>query len=79
MSRLLFIVAIIAIVYQLTRSFQAGRVTKHDHGREEDMVRCTYCGVHLPKNEALKVDGHYYCNESHRDASQAGCDNSNAG
>jgi uncharacterized protein len=79
MSRLLFIVAIIAIVYQLTRSFRAGRVTKHEHGPEEDMVRCTYCGVHLPKNEALMVDGHYYCNETHCDAFRAGRDNSNAG
>jgi uncharacterized protein len=79
MSRLLFIVAIIAIVYQLTRSFRAGKVTKHEPEREEDMVRCTYCGVHLPKNEALMVDGDYYCNETHRHAFQAGRDNPNAG
>lgn len=33
-----------------------------------DMVRCAYCGIHIPKNEALERDGHYYCSEEHRDA-----------
>lgn len=29
------------------------------------MVRCQYCAVHIPQNEALKRKGHWYCSEEH--------------
>jgi uncharacterized protein len=32
----------------------------------EDMVRCVYCGVHLPKGESLTSEGKFYCSEEHR-------------
>lgn len=70
MSRLLFIAAIIAIVYLLTKSFRGGGTMKKGRMDAENMVRCSYCGVHLPESEALMVGGNYYCNEAHRDACQ---------
>lgn len=38
----------------------------------EEMVRCSHCGVHLPRREAL-VDGAagLYCSEAHRLAGPA--------
>ncbi|WP_106475593.1 PP0621 family protein [Phytohalomonas tamaricis] len=30
------------------------------------MVRCAYCQVHLPKNEALTNDTQWFCCEPHR-------------
>ncbi|NML15178.1 PP0621 family protein [Azohydromonas caseinilytica] len=35
----------------------------------EPMVRCSHCGVHLPRSEALmNPDGHAYCCAAHRSA-----------
>ena len=34
--------------------------------REEDMVRCEQCGVHLPRSESLLTRGYYYCSPEHQ-------------
>lgn len=35
----------------------------------EPMVRCSHCGVHLPRSEAVTgPDGHLYCSPAHRAA-----------
>lgn len=34
----------------------------------EPMVRCSHCGMHLPRDEALLADGRPYCSAAHRDA-----------
>lgn len=34
----------------------------------EPMVRCSHCGVHLPRGEALWRDERAYCSAAHRDA-----------
>jgi uncharacterized protein len=31
----------------------------------EDMVRCSYCGVHLPKSDSFFIKNQYYCCEAH--------------
>lgn len=36
---------------------------------EEDaieMVVCAVCAVHVPRSEAIVVDGHSYCSQAHR-------------
>lgn len=33
----------------------------------QDMVRCDKCGIHIPIDEALKVDNKYYCSHDHLD------------
>jgi len=30
------------------------------------MVRCVYCGVHLPRSESLTSDGKFFCSDEHR-------------
>lgn len=32
------------------------------------MVKCEYCQVHLPANEALEQNGEWFCNRKHRQA-----------
>jgi uncharacterized protein len=32
------------------------------------MVRCSQCGVHLPKGESVQADGRFFCCIEHRDA-----------
>ncbi len=83
MSRLLFIIAVVAVVYLLLKSFRRRGQVESDAaappGRAEDMVRCIYCGVHLPKSESLLAEGKYYCCEAHRRAHQAPPPNRDAG
>lgn len=67
MGRLLFLFAIVAVVYLLFRSYRKGAPTQ-EKPVAEDMVRCAYCGVHLPKGESVRSDGRDYCNAEHRDA-----------
>ena len=77
MSRLLLLIVVFAVVYLLLRSYhrQMTRSEKPGEGEPdanaesaEDMVRCTHCGVHLPKHESLTSGGYYFCNEAHRRA-----------
>jgi uncharacterized protein len=34
-----------------------------------DSVQCAYCGLHLPREEALREGDAYYCSKSHLQAS----------
>ena len=34
--------------------------------RDEDMVRCAQCGVHLPRSESIVTRGRYYCSAEHQ-------------
>ncbi len=83
MSRLIVFVAVVIVVYLLLRSYR--RISGHDAGgaphpgRAEDMVRCIYCGVHVPRSESLQADGRYYCCEAHRRAHQSPPPNHDAG
>ena len=41
--------------------------------KEEKMVTCHYCGIHLPKSEAIQISENdqaerFYCSRSHQDA-----------
>lgn len=67
MSRLLLLVAIVAVVYLLIRSFRKN-APRQDKTITDDMVRCAHCGVHLPKGESIQADGHFFCSTEHRDA-----------
>lgn len=66
MSRLLFLVAIVALIYLVLKSYR--RASRKPAATEvtEDMVCCAQCGVHLPKGESIAADGRYYCSEAHR-------------
>ena len=32
------------------------------------MVPCSYCKVHLPRNEAIDADGEWFCSRQHQQA-----------
>ena len=68
MSRLLFIIAIVAVVYLLVRSYRKQAPQQDKTIAAEDMVRCAHCGVHLPKGESIEADGQFFCGAGHRDA-----------
>ncbi len=85
MSRILFILAVVAVVYLLLKSRHAGSSGARPPGRPdpqapaEDMVRCVQCGVHLPRSEAIMAGGKFYCCEAHRQAHQGSPNDRDAG
>jgi uncharacterized protein len=66
MSRLLFLLAVIVVVYLLLRSFRRQASKKDVSAPAEEMVRCAQCGVHLPKSESIMAGGNFYCSDAHR-------------
>jgi uncharacterized protein len=66
MSRLLFLLAVIAVVYWLLKSFRKQSPKQDTPATSEDMVRCAQCGVHLPKSESILSGGNFYCSDAHR-------------
>ena len=66
MGRLLFVLAIVAAVYLLFRSYRKNLSSK-DRAVTEDMVRCAQCGVHLPRSESVRAEGKDFCSADHRD------------
>lgn len=68
MSRLLLLVVIAAVVYLLIRSYRRKSEEPEQNVVAEDMVRCAYCGVHLPRSESIKAGDKFYCSAEHRDA-----------
>ncbi len=66
MSRLLFLLAVIAVVYWLLKRYSKTSSRQDTDASGEDMVRCARCGVHLPKSESILSGGNYYCCDAHR-------------
>lgn len=38
-----------------------------DDSRGNPMVRCAWCQVHVPENEAQRAQGEWFCSSAHRD------------
>jgi uncharacterized protein len=67
MSRLLFLLAVIVVVFLLLRAYRRQAPKQQDVAAQaEEMVRCAKCGVHLPKSESILSGGNYYCSDAHR-------------
>ncbi len=66
MSRLLFLLAVVIVVYLILRSMRAQAPKQDVAASSEEMVRCAQCGVHLPKSESILAGGSFYCSDAHR-------------
>lgn len=72
MAKILLLVAVVAAVYFVLRGYARSIGRKDDtaagatEAREEDMVQCRHCGIHLPRSEAVKLRDEHYCSEEHR-------------
>lgn len=66
MSRLIFIAAVIGLVWWLLKSYRKQSNQSDVAKTAEEMVRCTQCGVHLPKSESFFAGGEYFCCDAHR-------------
>ncbi len=68
--RLLALIFIIWLVIHYAKRLYANH-TKHQSpkkpGEIAQMVRCEKCGLHIPEDEAIMDQEHYYCSVEHRD------------
>jgi len=39
--------------------------SQSDDKNPESMVRCTHCGIHLPRSEAVLSQGRIWCSQEH--------------
>ncbi|WP_018232365.1 PP0621 family protein [Thioalkalivibrio thiocyanodenitrificans] len=69
--RILFLIAAVVLVFLIVRTLVRKPL---GHSRPEkrplpsgNMVRCDYCGLHVPDEEALLSDGRRYCSQEHRE------------
>ncbi|MPZ42569.1 MAG: hypothetical protein GEV05_04040 [Betaproteobacteria bacterium] len=69
MTKILLIVAVIAVVYFVMRGYARSLAAKppaNSPGRDDDMVRCRHCDVHLPRGESVRAGSYFYCSEEHQ-------------
>lgn len=74
MAKFLLLIALAIVVYLLVKGFRRDAVIKdsprpappRDPSKAEDMVRCTVCGVHLPRSESITSRGKFFCTDEHR-------------
>lgn len=73
MFRILFVVVLLAVGFLLLKSWQRRQKLKHeqqqaklrDATQSSRMVRCLYCGLHVPENEAISQGGKHFCSLEH--------------
>jgi uncharacterized protein len=70
MGKFLLLVGGAILVYWIVRVGLRRRrremAQRQDKAAPEDMVRCSECGVHLPRGESLIVRGQFYCCIDHQ-------------
>ena len=85
MAKFLLLIALIIVVYLLFRGFRRVErqqqpspppTPQHSTAAGEDMVRCTVCGVNLPRSESFISRGKFFCSDEHR---RLGVERSNSG
>jgi uncharacterized protein len=69
MKIVLFLIAVIVLLWLLrgatTRRRPKGGAAP---AAPQPMIACAYCGVHLPRDEALPGRGGVFCGDAHRAA-----------
>ena len=67
MVRLLFWIALIAAAVWFWRKFKRPTNTARPPSEQHapPMVRCSHCGVHLPRDRALSLQQQWYCSQAH--------------
>lgn len=49
---------------KLDHQAQNNKINRHEGG---EMVRCRWCEVHVPEQEALRDQEQWFCSSAHRD------------
>jgi uncharacterized protein len=67
-AKILLLAVGLALAYWILKRYRRkiDRRASPPKSTSEDMVRCSHCGVHLPRSESLKSGEAFYCSLEHR-------------
>ena len=68
---LALVIVVVCFLYKAHGRKAARAHERHAPAKDEDMVRCAQCGVHLPRSESLIAGERFYCTPEHRRLDQA--------
>ncbi|MCG5515057.1 MULTISPECIES: PP0621 family protein [Ectothiorhodospira] len=72
---ILFLIAAFVLVFMVVRLLlKTPDVKRPKHPQQVSsghMLRCEYCGLHVPENEAVKEGPRAFCSNDHRDLALA--------
>ena len=71
MIRYLFLALAIWVAILIVRHLLHRRLTARQTpttAKSVHSVQCAYCGLHLPKDEAIQSAGLYFCSREHQQA-----------
>lgn len=67
--RLLTYIVIIWLIWSIIkRTFSTEKPQPRQRQISRKMVRCSYCQVHLPEQDAIRQDDDWFCSQAHRQA-----------
>ena len=72
MAKIILVVLALALVYWILKGYRRkiDRRSGAPKVKDEDMVRCAQCGVHLPRSDSLPAGQSFYCSAEHRRSHQ---------
>ncbi len=65
-TKLLLLIAAAVAIYVVLMGVARKRRRAAEPPPSEPMVPCAYCGLNLPRSEALGAAGCFFCSEEHR-------------
>jgi uncharacterized protein len=70
--RLIIIALVVWLLLKLGKRLFFGRSLPEQKSPEKiaSMVKCAYCGLHVPEGEAIKGSSGYYCSEAHKEQAE---------
>ena len=75
MGQLLRIALVLLALWFIVRLIQRALARRHSDSTPPappaDMLRCDYCGVFVPRAEAIAAQSKLYCSDDHADADRA--------
>ena len=69
--RILFLLILLAVSFFVIKSIKRKldnnkRLRSNpSHGREQHVLKCNVCGLHIPENEAIRQGEHVFCSIKH--------------
>ena len=70
MKFILFLIAVFVLLWLLRNALgrRGGGAAPPPKSAPQQIVACKYCGLHLPRDEALPGRGGVFCGDAHRAA-----------
>ncbi|HEU4709119.1 MAG TPA: PP0621 family protein [Methylophilaceae bacterium] len=72
MLKILLLAIIVWLLYRILQRY-AGSVQTQDReaAPHSTMLQCAHCGLHLPEEESLNINGKHYCCKAHSEQAEA--------